>query len=104
GVYALAGVEAYFEAGRGDIDRLRARAFEVHVDSAPLRVVEGDVSEGGQVEIGMKLSVDAREEVQVEGSCDAERIVVCGFENRGVFLQVCAEQKRVARAAHAAQA
>src|SRR5947209_862250 len=102
-VHALARAEVDCEAERTDVDRLRARAFEVHLDSAPLRVVERDVAEGAQGEVRMKLSVDAREEIEVEGGGDAERVVVRGFENRGVFLEVCAEQKRVARAQHAAQ-
>src|SRR5215204_820428 len=75
-VDALARAEVDAEVERLDADGLRARAFEVHLD-APLRlVVERDVAEVAQGEVGAQLAVDAREEVEVEGGRDAERVVV----------------------------
>src|ERR1044071_7755162 len=84
-VEALALGELDTQVERRDVDRLRAEAFEVHLDAARLFVVTGDVAEATQVEIRAQLAVDAREEVEVEGGGDTVRIVVGGFERRAVF-------------------
>src|SRR5947209_4477922 len=104
GVDALARAEMYVEVERVDSDGLRARAFQMHLDPALALVVERDVAEGAHMEVGLKLAVDARQKVQVEGGGDAERIVVGGFEDGGVFLQVRADEQPVARAEHTAHA
>ncbi len=42
----------------------------------------------GKIEIGVELAVDARQQVEGEISRDTGGIVVGGFENRAVFLEV----------------
>ena len=50
------------------------------------------MAEAAQVEVGAELAVDARQEVQVEGSGDACLVVVGRVQRRGILLEVDADQ------------
>src|SRR5512134_2915525 len=90
-VYRLALAEA--DAAPADPDLLRFHAFQVHLDAAARRVVEGAVAERRQVEIGAELAIDASEEVQIESGGDAARVVVGGVEPRRVLLEIDPDQE-----------
>ena len=63
-----------------------------------LAVVERDVLEGVEVEVGVQLAVDHRQQVAVERRGDAGGVVVGGLEHGRVLDQVGAEQQPVLRA------
>src|SRR5262249_52957326 len=59
-----------------DAHLLPLEAGKMHLDPAVLAVIAGMVLERGEVEIGVKLAIDPRQQVQVEFGGDAFRIVV----------------------------
>src|SRR5436190_10579792 len=63
GVDRLAGAELAGDAAHSDL--LPPGAGEVHLDAPALGVVEGVVLEGGEIEIGTELAIDASEQIQV---------------------------------------
>ena len=70
---------------------------QAHLDPRVLGVVEGDVLEGVEVEVGAELAVEHAEHVLVELGRDAGGVVVGGLERVAVLDQVGAEQQAVAR-------
>ena len=63
-------------------DGLRDPADEVHLDALLGRVPDGEVIEGGEIEVAAELAIDADEQVLVERGGDAERIVVGELQRR----------------------
>src|SRR6266851_7233637 len=104
GVDGLAGgeVEGKFRATTvcGDVDALGDERFEVHLDAGFGGVPDDLVAEGGGVEVGAEVLVEAGEDVEVEGGGDACGIVVggqeCGFVFVAAGAEVGSEQKDVA--------
>src|SRR3569832_1213761 len=93
---AVAAVE--FEAAAVDPDALRCGGDQMHLDPAQLRVVEGFMAEGREVEIGIQLTVDPRQQVQVELRGDALAVIVGGMQARRGFLEIDADQQPAFRA------
>src|SRR6266851_395985 len=104
GVDGLAGgeVKGKFRATTvcGDVDALGDERFEVHLDAGFGGVPDDLVAEGGGVEVGAEVAVEAGEDVEVEGGGGACGVIV-GGEEGGLALvaagnEVGAEQKFVA--------
>ena len=101
GVFGVDG----FELGEGDslagyVDGLGDEAFEVHLDAAFVGVPAGAVDEAVEVEVGVKVAVEAGEDVEVEGCGDADCVVVGGEDGGdglvGAGGEVGAEEEGVA--------
>src|SRR4051794_30032529 len=75
------------EGAPQDSGALRARADQVDLDAALVRIVAGAVAESGEVEVAAQLAIDAGEKVQVEGGGDPFFIVVGAHEAVGVFFK-----------------
>src|SRR5262245_40058388 len=60
----LAGAEIDNDAAYPDL--LPLGAGEMHLDAPALRIVEGVVLEGGEIEIGAELAIDAGKQIEVE--------------------------------------
>src|SRR5574340_1755471 len=88
---AFAGLE--LEAAAVDADALRRGGDQMHLDPAQLRVVEGVMAEGREVEIGIQLAVDPRQQVEVELRGNALAVVVGRVQLRRRFLEVDADQQ-----------
>src|SRR4029453_10917784 len=97
GVDRLAAREG--EAAAGERDDLIAAAHQVHLDPALAAVPERAVIEGGDVEVGAELAVDAVQQVAVELGRDTERVVGGRLEDGARLAQVDADQERAAGAA-----
>ena len=65
----------------------------MHLDTVEDRIVEGVVSKLFEREVGTQLSIQPREDVQVERRRNAQRIVVSAVEHQRVFLQVDTNQQ-----------
>ncbi len=80
------------------MDVLPRQADEVHLDAGRVAVPDGAVGERVHIEVGAKLAVEAHQQVAIEGSGHAERIVI-GQEQLALGLhQVGADQQGIARA------
>src|SRR5262245_39829461 len=84
-----------FRFGGANIDLLLGEADQVDFYAALLFVEKGAVFEQLEVEIGVQFAVDAEQRVPAEGSRQAERVVVGGFERFARFFQIGAEQQTV---------
>src|SRR5438270_10468577 len=78
GVQLLAALEDDVEAERCDPDFLLPGGLKAHLDPFVLGIPNGDVLEGAKVDIGLELAVENRQDVPVEGSRYACRVVVGG--------------------------
>ncbi len=73
-------------------------AHEMHDHSLLGTHVHGAVREGGEVEVGGELAVDARQQVQVELGALALAIVVRGPHDGFVLVEIEADQEAAAAA------
>src|SRR6266849_8711157 len=87
----------------GDVHELRVQAFQVHLDAAQDRIVEGLVAEAVQLKIRRELAIDPAQQVQVELSGHALRVGVGRIQSGLVFLEVHANQQDAARPRHLAR-
>ena len=71
--------EMDFHSELANRDRLIAEAFYVNLHTRALFVVDDAMTKGSQLKICVEFAVDARELIQVECGCDAERVVVSRF-------------------------
>src|SRR5215217_6432918 len=99
----LAGGEFDFEIELFDAYTLVEQTFNVDLDSSNCLVIESAMMKRAQLESAAQLSVDSREHVQVEGGRHAECVVVRSLQNRRVFLEIGAKEKRVACVEYAAK-
>ena len=76
-----------------DAHFLPLEAGKMHLDPAVVAVIAGMVLERGEVEIGVKLAIDPRQQVQVEFGGDAFRIIVGGTQHRDVFNEIDADNE-----------
>src|SRR5262245_25051955 len=83
GMYRLALIEMYFQIEGPDVDDLLLKAFQANFYSARFFVVSSAVTEAPYVKIAAKLTVDSRQQVEIERRSHAQRIVVSGQENLG---------------------
>ena len=87
--------------GKGEGTALHAhgllgKAHEIHLDAALPLVVDGVMGEAGQVEIAVKLAIDADEQIEIEGGRDAAPVVIGGDENRDGLFEIDADEKGAA--------
>ena len=94
GVDGLARCE--MEAVLSQRDVLCPHRYEVHLDPALGRVVEGVVAPAFQVEVRSQLAVDARKKIQIERGGHAARVVVGGVQHRGSFRRSTPTSMRAA--------
>ena len=69
------------EADGLTVDRLHLLplgAGEMHLDPILLAIIAGVVLEGGKIEIGAELAIDARQEIEIELRGDTFGIVIGG--------------------------
>jgi len=84
--------------GRGDGNRLVDTGLEMHFDAAGGFIENGDVLELGNVEIGANFAIETSEDIEIEGSGDADGVIV-GSDERGDGLhKIRAEEERIAGA------
>jgi len=74
--------------GTAGADGLAGLADEVHFDSAEAGIVEGVVGEAIHREGAFEFSIDAVQEVEVEGRGDFGGVVVGRVKDCGVFFQI----------------
>ena len=79
-----------------DPDDLGLPADQMHLDALLAPDVVGPVRECVEVEVGVELAVDPREQVEVERGGDAPAIVVGGPDDRFVLVEVEADQEAAA--------
>src|SRR5437016_9571573 len=79
---------------------LFGEADEVHLDTGEDRIVEGIVTKLVEREIGSRLPIEARQDVQVEGGGDAQRVVVSAMQHQWVLLQIHDDQQAAVAAAY----
>src|SRR5215468_4843869 len=91
GVDGLAGCE--LDHAAGDVDLLPPTAHQMHLDPAPLAVVERPVAERIEIEIGAKLTIEAREHIEVELRGHALGVVIGGIENADVLDEIDADDE-----------
>ncbi len=65
----------------------------MHLYPLLLAVVTGVMLEGGEVEIGAELAVDARQQIEIEFRGNTPGIVISGTENLDVLDQIDADDK-----------
>ena len=68
---------------------------EVHFDAVRCLIEEGDVRELLEVEVGAEFAIDAREEVEIEGGGDTDRVVVGVNQGLNGLEHVGAEEERI---------
>src|ERR1700693_1353340 len=74
----------------------------MHLYASRLAINLGYVLELGQVKIAIEFPIDSSEQVEIEGRCHADFIVV-GFQQLLVrLLQICAQKKGVSGLKNAA--
>ena len=83
------------------VDHLLDLGDQVHLDAARAFDPDGPVREAREIEVGVELAVEAREQVQVEGGGHARGVVVGALEHARVLLEVDAHQEGAARPARA---
>src|SRR5262249_10152882 len=76
-----------------DTHLLPLEARKVHLDPALLAVIASVMLERGEVEIGVKLAIDPRQQVQVEFGGDAFRIVVGGTQHLDALNEIVADNE-----------
>src|SRR5215470_159349 len=84
----LARRDADLQPQPAEVDLLRAVGHEMHLDAGLRLVVEGEVTEGRGMEIGVHPPIDDLENVPVELRGDAARVVVGCLEQLDVLDQV----------------
>src|SRR5208282_4789051 len=99
GVNALAG--AKLDDAPGDMHLLARLADEMHLDATARGVVARPVAEACEVEVAVELSVDAREEIEVEPGSDAGGIVVGSMQQTRLLHKIDADNQARARPQHA---
>src|SRR6185503_14492213 len=95
GVNQLADVKLNFEVELFDSHALLGATLDINLDPADRVVVESPMPESAQIERTAQLAINPRQHVEIECRRDTERVVISSFENRGIFLQVRAEQECV---------
>src|SRR5438876_1003559 len=71
-------------------------ANEMHLDPACAFIEERTMFELREIEVAAELTIDSRQEIQVEGCSDAERVVVRRLDDVLRFLKIGAEEDGVA--------
>mgnify|MGYP001828843507 CR=1 FL=1 len=94
----ITGIE--LEGLAANADCLPAFADEMHLDPAPVTVIEGMVRKGFDIEITRQFAIDTSQEIQIEGSGHTVGIVVGSIQNVHVFLQVDPDQQAATRAGY----
>src|SRR5262249_55214372 len=79
------------EARSQQAHRLLFPADQVHLDAVAIPVIDRPMSEGGQVEIAAKLTVDANQHIEVESRGNPGRVVIGIMKQALVLLQVGAD-------------
>ena len=85
------------QAGGGDRDFLDRPADQVHLDPAEVRAIAGLMLEPVEVEPAAQFAVDSFQEVEVEPGGHPLGVVVGGFEEARVLVEVGAEEQAVRR-------
>ena len=78
--------------------RLVQGAHQVHLHPPEVRVVEGPMAPGAQVEVRPQLAIDALQQVEVEGGGDPGGIVIGRIQHGRCLFQIHTDQEQAAGA------
>ena len=92
----FSGNEIEGRTSRRNGDGLVDAGFEMHFDAAGELVENGDVLELGNFEISADFAIEASEHVEIEGSGDADGVVVRGDERGDGLHKIRTEEQRIA--------
>src|SRR3990172_21814 len=76
---------------------LVGEAPKVHLDAALALIVDRLVREAAQIEVAVKLAIDAREQIEIERGGDAQTVVIGGKQDIQALFQIDAHEKGAAR-------
>src|SRR5688572_9265538 len=76
----------------------------MHLDPAVVVVEHGKVAERAEIECRVELTIEPRQQVEVESRRNSRRVVVGGMEDRGILATINAEYQRSARTNRGANA
>ncbi len=85
---------------------LRGVRPQMHLDAAFFIVRSNDVPEARKIEIRAEFAIDARQQIQIESSGYAKRIVVCQHQLRDRLFQIgapAAARRLAAKSVESAQ-
>src|SRR5262249_8450771 len=99
GVDGLARTE--FNEPARDPRLLPLLAGEVHFDAMTLGIIEGVMAEAAKIEVGAQLTVDPRQQIEIEPGGHAGGVVVGGVEDTRVLHQVDPDDQMGAWSQHA---
>ncbi len=85
-----------------DFHLLPLGAGEVHLDPVVLAIVTGVMLEGGQIEIGAELAIDARQQIEIEFGGHAFGVIVGRAQDLGILDQIDADHQHRAVAENGA--
>src|SRR5262245_59127096 len=71
---------------------LLAHAYEVHLDASKRSIIESMMAKGIEVEVGTEFAIDAHEQIEVELGGNVLGVVVGRVKQRGVLLEIHANQ------------
>src|SRR5207302_6940486 len=87
------------DADLAETDELFGEADQVHLDPGENRIVEGVVPKLVEHEIRSELTIEPRQDVQIESRGDTQAVVVGAVEHQRVLLQVHADEQAAVSAA-----
>jgi len=85
------------DVGRGDRDRVRGAADQVHLDALVVAIPCGAMIEGTQVERSAQLAVDSDEQILVERGGHSKRIVIGELQVALRLDEIRAQQEQIAQ-------
>ena len=89
--------ELNFDTHAIDRDRLTDPAHHMHFDTSPIWIVDRAMFERARIEPPPELTIDAIEQIQIEPSRHALRVVVGRLEHGGVLPKVDPHEQTVVR-------
>src|SRR5579871_5031389 len=95
GVYGLAAAEVERLAAGADL--LPGQADEMHFDAALIGVVAGAMAETGEVEPAAEVTIDAREQIEIERGRHTRFVVIRGREHVGILDEIDADDEQRVR-------
>ena len=81
-----------------DLHALIQGAHQVHLHPPEVRVVEGPMAPGAEVEVRPQLAIDALQQVEVEGGGNPGGIVIGRIQHGRCLFQIDADQEQAAGA------
>jgi len=77
--------------GGGNMHGLAAHGSQMHLHASGFVIDSGHVLKLREIEVGIQFAIDARQQIQVEGSGYSQRVVVGRQQLNSGFLQIGSE-------------